>query len=316
MRSLDLLAAAACGSAAPTGWQPRAKIASGGRLEGAVVAAGNKVYLLGGWDQGVAITNAVSVYDPATDSWSEAKAMPRELHHLNAASVDGKIWVVGSLYGLNFQADGVTMVYDPATDMWTTKAPMPSGTERGASAIGVIGSSIYVAGGSSADAVDTVSVYDTTTGTWTPLAPMPQPRYHAVGAVVNGLFYAMGGLTAGIPAGTATPVTDLYVYDPTKDMWSQLPSMTAARGGCASGIVAGLIICAGGEGSIYADVPVPADTEAFDPIAGTWSELQPMRTPRAGTSGAVVDDVLYVPGGAKHIAYDPVDVNESFSIRR
>jgi N-acetylneuraminic acid mutarotase len=161
-----------------------------------------------------------------------------------------------------------------------------------------------------------VSVYDTQAESWTPLAPMPQPRYHAVGAISGGKLYAMGGLTAGIPAGTATPVTDLYVYDPAADSWAQLPSMTAARGGCASGIVAGLIVCAGGEGSIYADVPVPSATEAFDPIAGTWSELEPMRTPRAGTSGAVVGDVLYVPGGALHIAYDPVDVNESFSVRR
>jgi hypothetical protein len=38
-----------------------------------------------------------------------------------------------------------------------------------------------------------------------------------------------------------------------------------------------------------------------------------MRTPRAGTHGAIANGALWVPGGARVLRYEPVDVNEGFA---
>jgi N-acetylneuraminic acid mutarotase len=320
---ITIIVVAACGSgghgpmtidATPSHWQPRTAIAGGGRLEGAVVALDDKVFVMGGWDQGVQVVTRVEVYDPATDRWDQAAPLPRALHHLNVAVVNGKLYMVGALEGDMFTQVGDVYEFDPAANTWTTKTAMPAGTERGASAVAADPASnvIYVAGGSQADAVDTFSAYHVDTDTWESLPPMPAPDYHAVGAFIGGTFYAIGGFTFGLVAGTSHTVTDVLAYDPIAKAWSPRAAMPTARGGCATGIINGKILCAGGEASSMIN-GVATTTESYDPVADMWSTLEPMRTPRAGTNGAVVNGVLYVPGGALKIVYEPVDVNEAFT---
>ena len=299
--------------AAPsTSWSARAPIGEGGRLEAGVVALDGRVYLLGGFASAGRITADVDVYDPAADAWTPAAPMPAALHHMNAVAVGGKIYVLGALTGTDFAPVGDVYIYDPAADAWSKGASMPAGTERGASAVGALGTDVVVAGGSRDDAVATVSIYSTTDDSWRDGPPLPAPTYHAVGQVVAGVLYAVGGLSAGLTTGTSHALHQVEAYDPAAGSWSARADMPTARGGCAAGVLGGFIVCAGGEADRDNNGGIATQTEAYDPAADTWQPLEPMRDPRGGTGGAVTGGLLYVPGGARIVAFFPVDTNDAF----
>lgn len=51
---------------------------------------------------------------------------------------------------------------------------------------------------------------------------------------------------------------------------------------------------------------IAVETEAYDPASDSWTVLEHMRAPRGGTGGAVIGDRLYVPGGARILAFAPL----------
>jgi N-acetylneuraminic acid mutarotase len=284
------------GGTSLAGWQLLSPMPGGARQEHGVAAASGIVYVIGNFGTAAA-ARRLEAFDPATGMWSTRAMIPFNADHPNVASANGKIYVLG--------ATGTTSAaeYDPVTDMWTTKRPIP--TQRAAAATAAIGSKIYVAGGSmgnnGAAAGPTVrdfAAYDVTTDMWELLDPIPAPeRNHGPGAAVGGIFYILGGRTAGPTEGLQNRVD---AYDPVARQWSSRAPMPRARGGSAAGVVNGQIIVVGGEGnaaSANANRVFP-ETDVYDPMANTWRTLAPMRTPRHGMGAAGVGDTLYVPGGA------------------
>src|SRR4030095_3047514 len=51
------------------------------RQETAVVELGGSIYVIGGFDQSLAIVRTVERYDPAADNWFPVAPLPREMHH-------------------------------------------------------------------------------------------------------------------------------------------------------------------------------------------------------------------------------------------
>jgi len=306
----------ACGAAfllhvaASTGtpaWRSLAPLAAGPRQETAVVALGDRVFVLGGFDGQNRVVDIVEAYYPARDRWESRKPLPMPLHHANAAVVGSKLYVVGALTGMDFRAVGVAYEYDAKADAWTPKAPMPAGTERGASAVMVLGTRIYVAGGLRGASVGDFSSYDTATDRWEALPPMPGPRDHLVGGVVQGILFTVGG------RGPAVGLTGrVDAFDPNANRWSVRKAMPTPRAGCAAGVIGDRIIVAGGEGNRGRQDGVFAEVEAYDPSADAWKSLLPMVTPRHGTGGVAVGGTLYVPGGATREGFGATAVNESF----
>ncbi|HZJ69520.1 MAG TPA: kelch repeat-containing protein, partial [Planctomycetota bacterium] len=74
-----------------------------------------------------------------------------------------------------------------------------------------------------------------------------------------------------------------------------------------------LILCAGGEANLSHHGGIAPETEAYDPASDTWMTLEPMRTARGGTGGAAIGDHLFVPGGARILAFAPLDLNEVYT---
>ena len=289
------------------GWKPLAPLAAGPRQETAVVALGGRIYVLGGFDRQNRIVDIVEVYDPTRDRWESRKPLPMPLHHANAAVVSNKLYVVGALTGMDFRAVGVAFEYDVKADTWTPKAAMPPGTERGAAAVMVLGTRIYVAGGLRGASVGDFSAYDTATDRWESLPPMPGPRDHLIGGVVKGILFAVGGRG---PAMGLTGRVD--AFDPNAKTWSMRKAMPTARAGCAAGVIGDRIIVAGGEGDRGRPDGVFVEVEAYDAGADAWKSLPPMLTPRHGTGGVALGGKLYVPGGATREGFGATDVNEAF----
>lgn len=69
------------------------------RAAAAAVVANGRVWVIGGVTRDGALTGAVEVYDPATDSWSLRPPLQRPRAYAAAGLVAGKIVVVGGLLG-------------------------------------------------------------------------------------------------------------------------------------------------------------------------------------------------------------------------
>ena len=74
---------------------------------------GNDIYLIGGYtlEGGLQEVATVNVYHPRTETWQEIAALPNPLGPYDAATVDGKIYVFGSL-GAGGRFSTEVLVYD------------------------------------------------------------------------------------------------------------------------------------------------------------------------------------------------------------
>jgi len=234
--------------------------------------------------------------------------LPRVMHHANTAAVNGKLYVVGAL-DASFAAIGDVYAYDPS-EGWSSRTPLPAGMERGASAVAVVGSIIYVAGGHRGGHVADFSAYDTEADTHVPLLPMPAARDHLVGGAIGGVVYAIGGRSGGF----SSFYEKVDAYDPATQSWLPVASVQTPRAGAAAAVMGDWIVVAGGEGSTDQPNGVFRQTEAFVPATASWLALPDMETPRHGTGAAGIDGVFYVPGGATIQAYGATDTVESLSL--
>jgi N-acetylneuraminic acid mutarotase len=148
-----------------------------------------------------ASVDTLEVYNPATNTWSAAAALPTRRDNPGAAAVDGKLYVFG---GRTREANGteingtlqVVEMYDPATNTWSPRAPMPTG--RRTMGVGTLGGRVQLMGGERTPdglTFEENEQYDAATDTWTALAPMPAPRHGMACGTINGVVYTAGGGT-------------------------------------------------------------------------------------------------------------------------
>ncbi len=315
-------------------WTPLASIADSPRQEHTTVAVGDTtIYILGGitnflpnqtTDPTTALVQAYSILD---NTWRYTAPLPMPVNHLNAAVVDGKIYVLGALKPTPesvWRAVPDCWVYDPATDVWKTLAPMPAALARGSAAVGVHGTTVYLAGGlllldlvnNVLATVDTVSAYDTVAGTWTTLpaaaSRLPGPRDHAGAALVGHKFYVLGGREFG-QANVRDTVFALDLHDLGCGWRTSEAKMPTARGGLAAAVVGRKVYTFGGEGNPAAGSKgVFNETEAYDTVTDSWERLVPMAVPRHASSAVGVGRRIYLPGGASAQSASPMDTFDFF----
>jgi N-acetylneuraminic acid mutarotase len=114
------------------------------------VAIGGKLYVVGGrFGAGFQsdMTDALEIFDPATNTWTSQAPMPTVRGGLNAAAVNGCLHVFGGE-----GSEGVFPqheAYDPTTDTWHSLPPMPTPV-HGVTGAAVIDGWIYLPGGGTA----------------------------------------------------------------------------------------------------------------------------------------------------------------------
>lgn len=64
-----------------------------------LIAHNGKVFLIGGWLDGTAVSNQVGCYDPASDTWTELPGLARGKWGCGAAVVKNKLYVIGGRLG-------------------------------------------------------------------------------------------------------------------------------------------------------------------------------------------------------------------------
>jgi hypothetical protein len=112
--------------------------------------------------------NSEALRNPATSRWSLGPRLPQPIHHVHAAAVGGKLYVMGG------EIDGASTgrpeifvnhvwMHDPAIGGWVLRCPMPTARSGGGKA--VIDGNIYVAGGRP-PAGHAFEIYDPATEKW------------------------------------------------------------------------------------------------------------------------------------------------------
>jgi hypothetical protein len=189
----------------------------------AATAVKGKIYAIGGFS-GSNNLGTVEVYDPSTNTWRSSNdfpgtpgapaPMPTPRIRLTVAAVNGKIYAIGGLGGID-----KVEVYDPDSNSWGTAASMPAAlfdpsAGRSDLAAASVNGKIYAIGGFEPDAstnqlhiANTVQVYDPSSNSWSTAAGMPTARDSLAAADANGLIYAVGGINM---ANTVLDATEQY----------------------------------------------------------------------------------------------------------
>ena len=235
----------------------------------ALAELNGKIYVMGGFvlpESGqpswVPINNAWE-YDPRNDTWKALAPLPTKRGAPVAATVNGKIYVIG---GASVHPGSKETGVHPA---------LPHRS------------------------VDTNEVYDPVTNAWQTRSTMPTARNHAGVGVVNNKVYVIGGRVGAAFMVNPASATDIVEeYDPATDQWGPLKrSMPTPRSAMSWGTHKGKIYVAGGEMRSTNLWGVFRGVEAYDPASNSWSILPPIPIPRHGHAGDVIGNRLHIVSG-------------------
>jgi Kelch motif len=274
------------------------------REHAAAAVLNGKLYVIGGQLTNSAVTpapatNAVEIYDPATNTWAAGTPLPTARMGLVAAVVNGKIYAIGGRTdGFSNSAVGTVEELDPATNLWAAKNPMP--TPRYFAAGAQTGGEIYVAGGEFQTSVlSSVEAYNPLTNQWRTRAAMPTARGQLAMAEAGGRLYAVGGY-AGVASQWVGTVEE---YEPLTGVWASRAPMRTARAHLALTQINGKLLAAGGE-NLARSLDL---LESYDPVANLWSTKTPNTSPFTRATAGVVNSKMLVFGNAMTLEYSPAN---------
>jgi N-acetylneuraminic acid mutarotase len=190
-------------AAGATAWSEIAAM-PGPRSQGAAVAQGRFIYVVGGYD-GQRLAAPTFAYEANVDRWRQVAAIPTPRDHLAAALVAGRVCAVGGRR-LSLSTNLATLeCYDPGADRWEQAPAAP--TARGGVGAAAVGDRlVFVGGEQPSGTYKEVEMFNSATRAWSRLPDLPNPR-HGIGVVAVGrtVYVMTGGPT---PGGSQTPVSE------------------------------------------------------------------------------------------------------------
>src|SRR5215204_4774918 len=219
-------------STAQSGWSNRADLLLR-RSEISITENNGRIYVMGGYPGERITSEQVQIYDSVTDSWTFGAPLPQPMQHTMAATVDGKVYVMGGEGGNPVGNQSIflnlTHVLNEETGTWEPRADMP--TRRSGGGATVIDGKVYVAGGRPPRGAD-FAMYDPAADSWTTLPDVPTARNHLAVSNVGGKVMVAGGRFGG---GVGSEMTDIVeIYHPATGVWSRGTSLLKPRAGMAS----------------------------------------------------------------------------------
>ncbi|EWH09783.1 hypothetical protein DS2_10868 [Catenovulum agarivorans DS-2] len=287
--------------AAQTGWQMvQTKNAPHPRHEATFIEFDGKFYALGGRR-----IQAVSIFDPATNSWSQGAKPPLEIHHFQAAIYNNKIVIAGAMTGRYPKEQAVENIifYDPKLDEWQQGPEIPADRRRGGAGVVIKNDTLYLLSGIQNGHYDGwvkwADSYNFKTKKWTILPDAPRARDHFQAAEVNNKIYLAGGRkTSQITKQVfSLTVAEVDVYDLTTNTWSTLAqNLPTPRAGNSTISLNGHILVLGGE----TNRPKPAhnEVEVYNPTSQTWYNLPNLKEGRHGTGVVYYNNALWTCCGS------------------
>jgi len=271
------------------------------RHECSFVGFDNMFFLLGG--RGI---KPVSIYNTETNTWTKGKEPPIEIHHFQAVSYDGNIYVFGAMSG-KFPYEKPLkniLIYKPEEDVWKTGPAIPAARRRGSAGVIVQDDKAYlisgIVDGHNSKHVPWVDSYDFKTESWQTLADAPRPRDHFHAAYYAGKIYAAGGRNSSYATGQIFDLTipEVDVYDMASNTWTTLPlenNIPTMRAGTTAAFLGKDLLVIGGES--MAQNEAHNTVEAYNTETKTWRKLSALNTGRHGSQAVVHENEIYIAAG-------------------
>ena len=243
--------------------------------------------------------------------WKMAAPLPKAIGEIEAATVNGKIYVLSGLDNRPgvVSPTGYNWCYDPATNAWTDRKPMPVPAHH--IMVATWNDKIYVFGGFvrppsvlAWQPIDRAWEYDPATDSWKELAPMPTPRGAGQAVEVGSKIYVIGGVRSNRPGDAGAPIplgsTDQLVlgtveeYDPATNQWRARSPMPTARNHFFAGAVGGKIYAVDGRiGTVFVTKSDTIDlVDSYDPTTDHWAFASRAPTTRGDVTGGEHDGLL------------------------
>lgn len=154
-----------------------------------------KIYVFGGYaNASMTPMTTTSVYDIASDSWSDGSPLPTWRALMQAREVGGRIYVMGG--SASGPLTAVNEAYDPTADSWTTLAALPGGRANYGAVADDARGRIYVMGGETIGATNTCLQYEVAANSWVQINSMNQARHSFAAGLIGGKIYISQGMGA------------------------------------------------------------------------------------------------------------------------
>jgi N-acetylneuraminic acid mutarotase len=128
---------------------------------------------------------------------------------------------------------------------------------------------------------------------WTQATPCPVPRFEAMGVVVNGEVWVMGGFLS-----SKLDVTQrVDIYDPSSDSWRVGPELPGAETHAGVVSLGGDFVLIGGFVGNVLDRTTTAGVWRWNVATAQWTAAADLPTPRAAVASAVIGTAIYAAGG-------------------
>ena len=288
--------------------------------ESASAVIDGKLYVFGGhYNTKVQTSAAVQVFDPRSNTWTRRAELPVPATHWNAVLDGGTVWLAGGFVG-DHPGPSTTGVwrYDVAADRWSAGPPLPA--SRGSGVLFRLDHALHYAGGFLPDRLTNTPDHWALSlaggSSWIPRAPMPEPRGQLSGAVVGGVFYAIGG-QFGHDQGPYD-VTLVHRYDPAADRWTEVARLPhpVSHAESSTFVEDGRVIVVGGRNHQEprsSPHRLHSSVLLYDPPGDLWIDLDVLPQGLTGPAAAVIGPDLIVSGGG--IAPTEQPVNTTWALR-
>lgn len=278
------------------------------RTEVAAAVLGGRIVVAGGLTPDGAASDRADFYDPATNQWAPAPALPLALHHSGMATLGDRVYVAGGYTnraGQDWVAHSRVVSLGAGERNWRDEPPL--GGTRGGLAMAASGGRLVAVGGvdNLGNLLSKTEVYVPGQQSWTAGPDMTEPRDHLAATSSGGRVYAIAGRLGSLESNLATTES----WDPTgAGDWRPEPRLNDTRGGTSAAEAAGRPCVAGGEepsGTI-------ASVECLS--GGRWARVATLRIPRHGLGVAAIGDRLHVIGGGTEPGLTVSGTHEAFTL--
>lgn len=279
-----------------------------GKWEPASLVIDDKLYVLGGYEDGIMSSRRLDLFDPADKSWTQLQDLPSKVGHVNLVPGDTGFWFAGGMKDKVHPAKDHIIAevwhFDPDLDRYTAGPLLPG--RRAGGGLERIGDHLHYISGLMEDR-DTDSpdhwVFDlaawgaTGSAKWLPAAPLPTPRNQLSVAVLNGQIYAIGGQLNHDSQQIDQSRVD--IYDPASDTWSEGPSLPVPHSHSEGAtfvhddriwMVGGHSTPVGGSKGFCSNVLSLRE-------GSEWELTCLLPKPISSPAAAIINDRLYVMGG-------------------
>ena len=244
--------------------------------DGRVLVAGGETAQGGG---GTSLASA-EIYNPATNSWSDAGTMTTTRVNASATLLaDGRVLVVGGATS-DDPTSALTSaeIYTPATNSWSSAGDMTAARSSGSATMLSDGRVLAVGGDIGCNA--TASLYDPATNSWSPAAAPSSPHSGQTATRLPDGRVLIAGGEAG-PGDTGNSLARAETYNPKTNTWVASNALSSGRAGTTATLLPnGQVVFIGGADA--AGLPI-AGAEQFTPPPLTTTAL-PTAPPPAPTN--------------------------------